>query len=232
MKYTGVRFSLADTISSAKTNTSNKTDTSAVPAKVDASPGDSNINMPGMDGINNASQDTLTQQDKATSQTTPTAANSQLGDTNKLEYESTESPTFPADINPETTTPVPTKKGFKAQLIDRAMGNLLTDNTDRPIDNKPNTEQPQQDPTITEPPTADTPKRPNTKGFDPGNIGTINPALPGAKTLNRWMGNPEGLPEVNLGPKYRSPGSMQATPRSVGSPRASRPNLPKPPKFN
>lgn len=229
MKYTGVRFSLADTISSAKTNTSNKTDTSAVPAMIDASPGDSTINQPDMGKINSASQDVQGQQDRATSQTTPTAADSQLGDTTKLEYERPESPTFPTDINPETTTPVPTKKGFKAQLLDRAMGDLLTDNTNRPVDNKPNTEQPQQDPTLTQAPTADSPKRPNTKGFDPGNIGTLNPTLPSANSLAKYQGAPDGLPAYNRGQAYNSPKTPKFRSANPGTPKPSRPNLPKPP---
>lgn len=233
MKFTGVNFSLSDRINSAKTESSNKNDISAVPSKPDINIGDTNIDT-NTSAIDSAGKDVGAQRDSANNATSPEAASEQSKNSS-LQYEKPESPEFPKETDPGKERPVPKKKGFMERLLDRQMESMMADTSGRPAGESTNTDNYPKDQgkDINKPLPADnTPQRPNPQGFDPGNINTNSPQAPSGDRLEGLPGDiPGATSGALLGPIYSSPGTYRATTGPIGAPKASRPTMPKLPKF-
>lgn len=223
MKFTGVNFSLADRINSAKSETSNKNDISAAPDNVTAKPGDSNIKA-NTSQLDTAGENTAKQSDRANNATSTERQDNTASKADKLQYEKQNDPEFPKDGNPETTTPKPKKKGFAERLLEKGMANMMEDKSGRPNNESTQTDYPKdQTRDINKPqPEDNTPRRPNTPGFDPSNIGTIDPQPPQGDLLDA----PWNAPGVNLGPSYKAPG-MPIVPTGSKVPRPSMGKLPR-----
>lgn len=206
MKYTGVNFSLADKINSAKVQTTNRNDTTQVPNRVTPSPGDPTMNVD-TSNIDQAGSNITQQQNTATDATSPTKSNEITAKASSTQYQKPTDATFPREVDPNKVTPTPKSKGFAERLLDAQMASKLTD-TNRPQPNAISTDYPtEQGNNINKPqPDDNTPTRPNTGVFDPSSIGTINPKAPSGDSLGNIPGGPPGAtPESALGPIYSPP---------------------------
>ena len=223
MKFTGVNFSLADRINSAKSETSNKNDISASPDNVQAKPGDSTMKAD-TSQLDAAGENTAKQSDRANNATSTEKQDNTSSKADKLQYEKQNDPEFPKDGNPETTTPKPKKKGFSERLLEKGMASMMEDKSGRPSNEGTETDYPKdQAGDINKPqPEDNTPRRPNTPGFDPGKIKARDAKQPQGDLMDA----PWDAPGVNLGPSYKAPG-MPITPSGSRVPKPSIGKLPK-----
>jgi hypothetical protein len=227
MKYTGVNFSLADKINSAKTQTTARNNTSDVPTRVNPSPGDPSMSVD-TSNIDNAGTNISQQQNTATDATSPAKSREVANKAKDLEYQKPLDATYPREADPGKVIPTPKSKGFAQRLLDAQMANNLID-TNRPQPNTRTAEYPKEQGTnINKPqPEDNTPTRPNPGVFDPSGISTINPKAPSGDLLGNIPGDAPGTtPEGALGPLYTAPGQYKApnTPKGFTAPKL---NLPK-----
>lgn len=217
-----VNFSMADRINSLKAETSNRNDVSAVPTRVNAKPGDSNLNLD-TSAIDNAGSDVGAKQAEANTATSPEQSNTIAQKATGLEYTKPDSPEYPTETDPGKVTPTPKKKGFTERLLDAQMASMLSDNTGRPANNNQTAEYPkEQSKDLNKPqPQDNTPNRPNTQGFNPASIGTIDPQQPSGDVLGNIPG---AAPGATPGPLYSAPGAYKG-PAAFKSPRLNFPKL-------
>ena len=227
MKFTGVKFSMADRINSAKTETTGKNDISQAPTRQNPSPGDTTVQRPNTSKIDSAGSDLNTKQDNASDSTRADAAEKQVDAANNLQYEKPEEAEFPKEKDPQKTKPVPKKKGFMESLLESQMQDMMTGKQDgRPDSKSQNKDYPKGAEDPNKPLPADnTPSRPKPQGFDPSSIGTRDPQAPPGDRMDAPWNNPE----VNLGPKYSAPGGPRAIKMPQGVKKASGaiPNIPR-----
>lgn len=227
MKFTGVNFSMADRINSAKTETSNKNDISQAPTRQNPSPGDSTVQTPNTSNIDSAGDNIANDQNGAVTKTNSDSADKQLNTATSLQYEKPGEPEFPEEKDPGKTKPIPKKKGFMESLIESQMQDAMSGKQgDRPDSSAKQADYPKGAEDPNKPLPADnTPTRPNPQGFDPGRIGTRDSQAPPGDRMDAPWNNPE----VNLGPKYSAPGGPRAINMPQGIKKASGaiPNIPK-----
>jgi hypothetical protein len=204
--YRPLNFSMADRIAAAKTSTNNKTDIAAVPGKVNANPGSTQMS-PNTQSLDQAGQSVNGEQGKANQATSQEAQNAKTAETNKLTYNRPGEPTYPNEKDPAKTTPKPQNKTFTERLLDNQLQAKLN-GPDRPVNNTQNTEYPKdQAADINKPqPTDNTPTRPNMKGFDPAAIQGSSQEQPSGDLLT---GVPGMIPVAKLGPKYSTIGQFK-----------------------
>lgn len=226
MKWTGVNFSLADKINSAKTQTTDRTNTSQVPTRVNPSPGDPSLSVD-TSNIDTAGSNIAQQQSTAIDATSPVKSNQIANKTGELTYQKPTDTVYPRETDPGKVTPTPKTKGFAERLLDAQMTSKLTDN--RPQQNTVHAEYPKEQGSNinTSQPEDNTPTRPNPGVFDPRGISTINPKAPSGDPLgNIPGGTPGATPEGSLGPIYTPPMPFKTHTTAKGF-TAPKLNLPK-----
>jgi hypothetical protein len=227
MKYTGVNFSLADKINSAKTQTTDRTDTTQIPTRVNPSPGDPSLSVD-TSNIDNAGSYVSQRQSTATDATSPAKTTQIANKTSELTYQKPTDSVYPRENDPGKIIPSPKTKGFAERLLDAQMSNYLTDNK-RPTPSNTTSEYPKEQGTHinNSQPEDNMITRPNPGIFDPSSIGTINPKAPSGDPLgNIPGGTPGATPEGSLGPLYTPPAIFKAptSPKGFTTPKI---NLPK-----
>lgn len=134
MKISLAQISISDRVNAAKTQTSNRTDTSSVPSSLNPSPGDSSIAPIDASGINAAGGNVQAQTQQGNKATSDSVRKQNNPANQNLQYErqtlsaDDQSPASTRPIDIEATSQ-PRSKGFKESLIDAQMGNVIANNT-------------------------------------------------------------------------------------------------------
>jgi hypothetical protein len=210
MIYNKLNFSISDRVEAAKTQTTDKTNTDAVPSKVNPSPGSSTITPPDTGGIDRAGSDVNSKQGEANTATSKTAVKQNTANSQNTTYDKQLDPEYPAEKDPGKTEPKPKNKTFTERLLDSQMQSMLNKDSGQPASSteaQPHEYPKGQGQDINKPmPSDNTPSRPKTGGFNPAAIKGPNTQQPSGKLPESV---PQGRPGVDLGPKYTSPGTFK-----------------------
>lgn len=233
MKIGLTQISISDRVNAAKTQTSNKTDTSSVPSSLNPSPGDSSISPIDASGINKAGSDVNAQTQQGNKATSDTARKQNNPANQNVQYDkqtlsSSDQAQTPAKETDIAQTPQPRSKGFKESLIDAQMGNMIANNTggDRgSIDSDFGHDNGDPNANVNKQPDSAPIKRTGQKQYDPSNNKVQEPApFPITSFDKTNTMSPYKAPERDLGPAYKQK-SISAPNLRFNSPRINTPRF-------
>jgi hypothetical protein len=209
------QISISDRVNAAKTQTSNKTDTSSVPSSIDPSPGNSNIAHPDTSQLDSAGANVNQQTQQGNKATSDSVRKSNNPAAQNVQYDkqtvSSEDQAPTASKKEElSNTPQPKSKGFKESLIDAQMANMMGDKTGGnkgSIDSDFGHNNGNPSENINGAPDSEPIKRTQTPPYDPSRIGVKEPQKFPITSFDKSPNGPQyTAPEQDLGPQYKQKG--------------------------
>ena len=233
------QISISDRVNAAKTQTTNKTDTSSVPSSINPSPGNSNIANPDTSTLDNAGANVNQQTQQGNKATSDSARKSNNPAAQNVQYDkqtvSSEDQAPTAGSKEDlANTPPPKSKGFKESLIDAQMGSMMSNKTggDRgTIDSDFGHNNGDPSENINGAPDSEPIKRTQTPQYDPSNNRVKEPSKFPITSFDRSPDTaPYKAPKQDLGPQYKEKNT--STPKiRFNSPKINAPKI-NTPRFN
>lgn len=227
------QISISDRVNAAKTQTTNRTDTSSVPSSIDPSPGNSNIANPDTSQLDSAGANVNQQTQQGNKATSDSVRKSNNPANQNLQYDKQslsaedQAPTASRESD-IARTPQPKSKGFRESLIDAQMGSMLSDKTggdrgsiDRDFGH--NNGDPSEN--INRAPESEPIKRTQTPQYDPSRNRVEEPQKFPITSFDRSPNGPQyTATEQDLGPQYVQKG-ISAPKVRFNSPKINTPRF-------